>query len=372
MTTSTYDPVTHQTLVTADENGKPMFYEYDDFERVVAMRDQDGNLVTDYEYKYRETDNVNQNYVRTNNHWIQGATAGTGTNNNRVQSTQYTDGLGRPLQSIVTAKSPQQKDIIQLREYDNDGREPKNYLPFTQNGTGNFIANATAIQQLFHSNTSGVAQTSPAYRETGFEASPMSRSKLMRPEGSYQSTPVALEYNVGLSGLPDVKDFKISNTGDVSIISTFSLTDLNNTRQTDENDNVTINYTDKLGRTILSRQQNTDSGGNTIYHDTYTVYDNFGNVRYMVPPEAVKQLDDGFAWTSNNVQDLVYEYRYDRRERLIYKRIPAAEAEEYVYDYLDRVILMQDGNRKAAGEWLFTKYVRTMLPIYLKHLLPER
>ncbi len=367
MTTYTYEPVTHLTLVSTDENGKPMFYEYDGFERVIAGRDQDGNLVQDYQYNYRQTDGGLYNFVRTHNHWLEGASPGPGTDDNFfVQNTQYMDGLGRPLQHIVTGKSPLEKDIIQINEYDTDGRQPRRYLPFTPHnqsvGTGNFLDNAVFFQETFHifAHLFGAGQSSKAYQQTDFEASTMSRSKMIRPEGSYHNNPLEVEYNVG--GLPAVKDFQIDILGNVSAVTNFQQNangfdiDVNNTRQADENGHITISYTDKLGRSILSRKQNTDSGGNVIFHDTYTVYDNFGNVRYVVPPQAVQKLNEGFTWVGTTVQDLVYEYRYDRRQRMIYKRVPAADEEEYVYDYLDRIILVQDGNRRADQEWLFTKY----------------
>jgi len=65
-------------------------------------------------------------------------------------------------------------------------------------------------------------------------------------------------------------------------------------------------------------------------HDTYYVYDIFGNQTYVIPPlvtNPVSQLDD-----------LCYQYKYDYRNRMVEKKLPGKQWESFVYDKLDRVI----------------------------------
>jgi hypothetical protein len=61
------------------------------------------------------------------------------TTQGKAQAIAYFDGLGRPLQNVITQGSSTRKDIIAPIEYDVFGREVKKYLPYvdgTTNGYG--------------------------------------------------------------------------------------------------------------------------------------------------------------------------------------------------------------------------------------------
>jgi YD repeat-containing protein len=53
MTTYTYKPLVGMTSET-DPNGRTSFFEYDNFQRLKVLRDQDGNIVKTYEYKFKQ------------------------------------------------------------------------------------------------------------------------------------------------------------------------------------------------------------------------------------------------------------------------------------------------------------------------------
>ncbi|AXG71768.1 RHS repeat-associated core domain protein [Kordia sp. SMS9] len=106
-------------------------------------------------------------------------------------------------------------------------------------------------------------------------------------------------------------------------------------------------FKDKLGRVVLKRAYNEEER-----HDTYYIYDDYGNLAYVLPP--LVDLSDGVS--ADELTKLCYQYKYDHRNRLIEKEIPAKEKEYIVYDKLDRPVLTQDANLRAEDKWLFTKY----------------
>ena len=84
-------------------------------------------------------------------------------------------------------------------------------------------------------------------------------------------------------------------------------------------------------------------------HDTYYVYDNRGNLRFVLPPRI---RDEGIS--QDKLDALAYCYQYDSRDRCVWRKLPGCDAVRYVYDKADRLIFVQDGNLKGQGRWRFT------------------
>ncbi len=137
-----------------------------------------------------------------------------------------------------------------------------------------------------------------------------------------------------------------------------------NWTSTDGKNKTAERFTDKNGRVILTRSYNSSSpssgrgaaGGGAI--DTYNVYDDYGNLTFVIPPKV--NTADGIS--IEELSELIYQYRYDNRNRLIEKKDPGKGWEYIVYNQLDQPILTQDANQrkihsgKAKDEWLFVKY----------------
>jgi hypothetical protein len=102
---------------------------------------------------------------------------------NVQQSTQYSDGLGRPLQSVVKGITPSGTDLVSPNIYDEFGREKFHYLPYTSTSAdGSFKYNAFAEQQSFNSTQFPNEQF--FYGETRFDASPLNRVEQTMPVGN--------------------------------------------------------------------------------------------------------------------------------------------------------------------------------------------
>ena len=54
MTTYTYDPLVGMTS-QCDANNKITYYEYDSFNRLKTIRDQDGKVIKTIDYQYQQT-----------------------------------------------------------------------------------------------------------------------------------------------------------------------------------------------------------------------------------------------------------------------------------------------------------------------------
>lgn len=82
-----------------------------------------------------------------------------------------------------------------------------------------------------------------------------------------------LYFNGNASGKAQLNVENLAADASVSSTEIYSTEALNMIRTTDEDGNVSYELKDKSERTILLRQMN----GNEM-HDTYTVYDNYGNI----------------------------------------------------------------------------------------------
>ena len=123
-----------------------------------------------------------------------------------------------------------------------------------------------------------------------------------------------------------------------------------NSTQTHIKDHTTEEFKDKQGRVVLKRVY---SEG--IEHDTYYVYDDYGNLTYVLPPK-MDASTANLTTINSQLDNLGYQYIYDQRNRLVEKKIPGKGWESIVYNKLDQPILTQDANLATQNKWLFTKY----------------
>lgn len=302
-----------------------------------------------------------------------------------TRSTQYLDGLGRALQVVGWKQSPGQKDVVVPSVYDSAGRESYKFLPYTSTlGDGAFKNDPFNDQSIFYGSTYLGQQTaftneSIFYSKTVFERSPLNRSeKTFAPGNNWAGTEGGSEHAVQLQYLVNtlsdsVRIWTISydsltySSGDVgtnipSTSSMYGAGQLLKNVSIDENSNTVIEYKDKEGHVVLKKVQIDASPG--IAHIgwlcTYYVYDDLGNLRFVIPPQAVAVLLAGATWNlstpSNLISELCFRYEYDGRLRLKAKKVPGAGWVYMIYDKRDRLVFSQDANMRVGYQWLYTVY----------------
>jgi len=292
----------------------------------------------------------------------------------KVEQVSYVDGLGRSKQTISIRAGGDKQNIHQYVEYDAISRVPKQYLPFaTQGEVANplELMDQTLLKAEIESfyNTPKYEQTLNPYSEMVYEDAPLNRVfEQAAPGNSWalsNNHTIKTEYLTNTTN--EVFHFEINYSGGNAITpqlvyeSYYPANELSKTIIKDENwvsgmNHTTQEFINKEGQIVLKRSFNEG-----VAHNTYYVYDDYGNLSIVLSPEASAQIVSGSALASNH-QDILdkfgYQYKYDYRNRLVEKKIPGKGWEYIVYDKLDRPIMIQDANQRAKspGEWLFTKY----------------
>ncbi len=340
---------------------------------------------------FLSTASADQNYISTKIFKVAGV---DNSNINSARSTcevnqtiQYIDGLGRPLQSVTVQGSPTFKDVVQPVAYDAYGREQLKYLPYTTvtGANGSFKPSALTSQAGFYASPpAGVTTIGTAFSETRFEASPLNRVLEQGAPGAswqiavnntghtqkidygsnnsstaYSSIGFAVRLYNAVSSTTPGEEYKrsLSGTGYYGANELYlTISKDENWVSTDVKAGTTEEYKDKEGRVVLKRTFNrTPAPANVIeVLSTYYVYDDLGNLSFVLPPGA--NPDAEAVPSQTTLDELCYQYRYDGRKRLIEKKIPGKGWEHMVYNKLDQLVLSQDAMQRAANQWLFTKY----------------
>ena len=295
------------------------------------------------------------------------------------QTTQYFDGLGRPLQTVSKGITPGTKDLVVPVVYDAYGREQFKYLPYAGNvGDGKFKTDPFNAQKAFYQNPNlapGASGDAIYYGQTEYEASPLNRViKAYSPGNTWaKNDPAGIErggnkfieqqYLVNtISDSVHIWDMPVSGavipTSSASRI--YAAGQLYENATKDERGKRVIEYKDKEGRVVLKKVELSDNApdGHVGWLCTYYVYDDLGNLRCVIAPKAVEQIRPSWTIDATTARELCFFYRYDGRNRMIMKKVPGADSAEMVYDVRDRLVFTRDGNMRNAAvkKWLVTFY----------------
>jgi RHS repeat-associated protein len=284
------------------------------------------------------------------------------SNNDVTQSTQYVDGLGRPLQAVTRGMSPAGKDIVTPSVYDAFGREQYKYLLYVSPGMdGSFKTNPFNEQKTFMQAQYLGEQV--FYSQTVFEPSLLNRiTQTMAAgnswAGSARGVIQSYEFN---SGASEVVNWNILPAQGLLPVSAgyYPANQLYRNITNDEHNNRAIEYKDKEGKTILKKLEITVGADKTLHSGwlcTYYVYDDFGRLRFVLPPKMTELIATTWSVAQIPADELCFRYEYDGRNRMIIKKIPGAGEVWMVYDARNRLVMSQDANLRTAGKWMVTSY----------------
>lgn len=314
-----------------------------------------------------------------------------------IVNVTYYDGLGRTKQVIAAKAGGNGQDIVVPVLYDSKGRQATQYLPYANpaataaSSSLNYRSNDALVTTLFAYYKSQFPSDfytgfKSSFGQDVFEQSPLNRVVEKSFPGDNWDTgrkSLKFEYAANLA-LDNVYDFKVGFTNNLTddpyifltggsirssqyysagaLYKTISKNE--NWLTTDGNNNTTQEFKDKQGRVVLTRQF-TES----VAHDTYYVYDVFGNLTFVIPPQAfatpsfitTTTVNGSTTYAIDNTifQKFSYTYKYDSRNRIIEKYIPNSGWSYIVYDNQDRPVLTQDAGlreKSTGSNWLFIKY----------------
>jgi RHS repeat-associated protein len=314
-------------------------------------------------------------------------------NNLQVKElTAYVDGLARPLQTVATKATTGSlpKDLVNTSVYDELGRTTTNYLPYVAaTNNGNLKVNPYVDQQTFYSTQYTDANGNLMYAgeetyfgKTTMETNPLNRpAKKMAAGNSWTGSDKGVSFAYRVNDANDlVQIWTIDNNtviADANNIPTSTATyaagELIENAVTDENNHTVVEYKDKEGRIVLRKVQVADlpSESHTGWLCTYYVYDNFGQLRFVIPPKAIVALISNGSWVFQQsiVNELCFRYEYDARKRMIAKKAPGAGWSFMVYDKRDRLVLTSSAGERSGSfsggvcRWTFLLYDALNRPI---------
>lgn len=298
-----------------------------------------------------------------------------------IPAISYIDGLGRDLLTIAIGQSGDGKDVINHFDYDNLGRLTKEYLPYpsTNQNNGVFISSAQALTELdqyyLQEYSDDLQNGVNPFSEKLFEKSSLNRITKQGAPGSDwkvitgSNTDHTIKFNYGFNTL-DLNDNSADNVRFFDVVFPLSY----NTERTDlvtrgyyktnelfksivKNENwqpgqqflkdyTVEEFKDKTEKIILKRTFNENNP-----HDTYYVYDKFGNLSFVIPPKASDIL---VTEVPNNQSGIVWQKFYPWVELVEIDKSFADDYNKRLSEYKESEVRNIDLENKYNGEGGFT------------------
>ena len=310
-----------------NRNGYTVKYGYDNAGRLSTVSDDWGMKQT-FGYNYSNStgsESNTDNYVKTTN-----ILSADGTCVNTF--VQYADCLGKPLDDVSDGINEKGKFVHNFSSYDDKGRKSRTWLP---------VVADIESKSLKESSIAILAQNtyndSKAYSDIKYDA--LDRNIFTSTPGTQWKEKGKSVEHIG-NGKNDVRLFS-APLDKITLVDGgfYKSCSLQGEKTTDEDGHSITVFTDKLGRKVLERR---NDGKNN--NDTYFVYNDLGQLRYVLSPE---YQNSGYK------EKYAYEYRYDGRGNVVKKILPGCEYTQYWYDRGDRISFFQDAALRDNGVYRF-------------------
>lgn len=293
---------------------------------------------------------TDQNYICTIVPRVETTDASSLSPSQALITVGYFDGLGHPVQTVAKGITPSSQDLVSIVEYDEAGRQTREWLPVAMNGTAGSYRTSEEVKAHSSSFYDGDEY---AYVHTSYDYSPLNRVlKKLGPGADWHLNDQAQCFGY----------FTNTAIGELSV-----------PYITIEGDKLRMNGTYPAGSfTVRSVEEEggvtyyefTDMEGKLIkYKNVQYIYDDLGRLRYVLPKQVFNystdtNIQEGLNETTSKtgIYKFGYAYTYDSRGNCIAKRLPGIAPIYYVYDSGSRLILSQTPNQRVREEWSFNKY----------------
>lgn len=266
-----------------------------------------------------------------------------GVNGGAVSQVSRYDAFGNQLLSGISG-GISGASIVNIIEYDIFGRKLKEYFPIPAEGVDE------NIETLAQSAPTAYSGDSQPFVKTAYNRGADTRERSITLGGSeFASHPMQFNYrfNTETGDINSCRRYRISGNT-LHLDGNYTAGTLEIRESTDGDGRKVLQFTDFSGKTILTRAVSDE--GNA---DTYSVYDDAGNLVLVLPPLATESLSAvGASYDiSTNEALLGYAdyYRYDECQLLVEQRMGGTEPIYYHHDKAGRVIFTQDGEQRARG-----------------------
>ncbi|WP_187248563.1 DUF6443 domain-containing protein [Mesonia sp. K4-1] len=270
---------------------------------------------------------TDENYFKTTAYKAE-STLGPVSDDDKLESVTYYDGLGRPKQSVVRGGENGDKEIVTPFVYDDMGRHAKEYLPYAKNVTPGAELEYTSNSNVINNLTTYYTNTYPAdidpnnrnpYSEKVFEPSPLNRVlEQGAPGESWAVDPSTdndhtIKFDQLTNDALEVRYHRVvfqdaSDTEKPTLVTQGYYAEGQLYKQVTKDENwkpvqanpkahTTEEFTNKQGQVILKRTYD-----KRTKLDTYYIYDQYGNLTYVLPPGTITESFSepiGFGFTQN-------------------------------------------------------------------------